>query len=261
MRIISKTKDFYDVGMRQGMDKSLVFVREELADTGKWLSVPRPANALGTSTRRYRTEKYDYELAVHVYHVIFCGKFYERFVGEVKRDNIGGLNPTKTYFGGPKRRELMHTMVSAFDLAPAHRIQSRVHINRYYHYNSKIELEKDNKFYEFMNNRKWSDDHCEFKTPLLTLRGYDKDKDNADGHSPEYWRGDDIKLMIVKNPNLADMFFFQEIDPFTCYQEIAMYLGGVIGQQAKPMVVLSDIERVQKAGFDKKLSFRKAKAS
>jgi hypothetical protein len=58
------------------------------------------------------------------------------------------------------------------------------------------------------------------------------------------------------NPRLKDFDFRQVKPPQTAYQELAMFISGVLGQQAHPMVPIGDVDMAAKKGFDK-WSFRK----
>lgn len=54
---------------------------------------------------------------------------------------------------------------------------------------------------------------------------------------------------------LGDIGFARLLDPFSAYQELTMWVGN-LGQAERDMVVISDVEKVRKHGFDK-WSFRK----
>lgn len=58
---------------------------------------------------------------------------------------------------------------------------------------------------------------------------------------------------------LKDFQFAKVFDPYTCLQEIEMYISGVLGGRSPAMVETSDIIRLESHGFDKVTSFRKAK--
>ena len=57
------------------------------------------------------------------------------------------------------------------------------------------------------------------------------------------------------NPCLKDFEFFKVVDPFTAFQEVSMYLGGVLGVGEPNTVAISDKMMACKKGFDKQ-SFR-----
>lgn len=58
------------------------------------------------------------------------------------------------------------------------------------------------------------------------------------------------------NPQLASVEFFKHMTPWTVYQELDMYLGGVIAAPERPSEPLEDKYRIAAHGFDK-ASFRK----
>jgi len=63
---------------------------------------------------------------------------------------------------------------------------------------------------------------------------------------------------MVVNPVLKDISFYKVYPPPQAAQEIEMFIGGVFGNQAPPMVEVADDVRLAKHGFDK-WSFRKEK--
>lgn len=69
----------------------------------------------------------------------------------------------------------------------------------------------------------------------------------------------DYKQHLAYNPVLKDLKFYKIFDSYQTFQELSMFISGVMGGQAPPMVQISDEIRLEKHGFDKKLSFRKEK--
>ncbi len=66
-------------------------------------------------------------------------------------------------------------------------------------------------------------------------------------------------VSVRVNEDILEAVQFTRVkDAFTAKQEIAQYIGGVLPANQRPTVELTDLDRVQKAGFDKKTSFRKA---
>jgi hypothetical protein len=61
---------------------------------------------------------------------------------------------------------------------------------------------------------------------------------------------------IVYNPRLMDYHFYREVDAVSAFQEISMFISGVLGGQSPKLVQLSDKDLIAKRGFDK-WSFRK----
>lgn len=64
---------------------------------------------------------------------------------------------------------------------------------------------------------------------------------------------------LTINPKLSDYEFYRILDPYTCYQEISMYLGG-LAKPEKEIPYIDDKIMAQAKGFDK-YSFRKDKQS
>jgi hypothetical protein len=77
--------------------------------------------------------------------------------------------------------------------------------------------------------------HYEYQTPVLVV---------ADG-------------LLHINPKLEDLEFFRAVEPYTAFQEIEMYLSGILGKEAPNLVEISDKSKILKHGHDPKYSFRK----
>lgn len=58
------------------------------------------------------------------------------------------------------------------------------------------------------------------------------------------------------NPTLKDLEFYKIFDSFTAFQEIQMFIGGVLGFNENDIIEIDDKYRIQQYGFDK-WSFRK----
>ena len=61
------------------------------------------------------------------------------------------------------------------------------------------------------------------------------------------------------NPRLKRFEFYKVFDSYGAFQEIHMFLSGVLGNTEKKTVGVSDIHRLEAHGFDRKTSFRKEK--
>lgn len=64
---------------------------------------------------------------------------------------------------------------------------------------------------------------------------------------------------LVYNPRLKPYQFFRILPPYQAFQEISMFISGVLGGKSPKMIEISDEIRLQKHGFDLKTSFRKDK--
>ena len=66
--------------------------------------------------------------------------------------------------------------------------------------------------------------------------------------------------VFITNPTLKDYEFYKVQDSFTAFQEIQMFLGGVLGKGEKEIVEIEDKYKISQHGFDNK-SFRRDKAN
>jgi hypothetical protein len=64
------------------------------------------------------------------------------------------------------------------------------------------------------------------------------------------------KTRIV-NPCLKDFAFQRLIDSYTAFQELDMFMGGVMGEAKDPPAPMTDVEKIKSHGMDTKWSFRK----
>jgi hypothetical protein len=61
---------------------------------------------------------------------------------------------------------------------------------------------------------------------------------------------------IVLNPSLKSLEFFRRMGAQEVFQELEMYLGGVLAPENRPMVAIEDKYRIAQHGFDRN-SFRR----
>jgi hypothetical protein len=72
--------------------------------------------------------------------------------------------------------------------------------------------------------------------------------------------GKDINTdWTLNGSNLGDYQFYKVFDAYQAYQEIEMWMGGVLSNSGNPMVEIADIDRVHKHGFDLTYGFRTRK--
>lgn len=74
------------------------------------------------------------------------------------------------------------------------------------------------------------------------------------------WRNKKYKYPLTYNASLKEFKFFKIFSTALAYQEIAMYLGGVLGQANPTIPDISNNDMIEAKGFDLKTSFRKDKS-
>lgn len=62
--------------------------------------------------------------------------------------------------------------------------------------------------------------------------------------------------VLTTNPILKDWEFYRIVDSFSAFQEISMFLGGVLGTNEKSVIEIEDKYRISQYGFNK-WSFRR----
>ena len=238
MRIISKYSDYYDSVMKHGVDMSKVFLRETkeldpfiLPSDWKKARVNIWGNPTFNEFPELSVGYHRHPLKAYItsIYVLFAGKMYGGFV----------LHSLKTPYGQP---DPCIWTVDALDKA-----------NEEYELN----LHEKKRFYAKET------DHA-IACKVLAIKGSDLLLPWATANSLSIVsivydeRNNKNNRLLIENPCLKDIDFQKVIDPFTAYQELEMYIGGVIGQNPQPADV-SDSVKIQQHGFDPLWSFRKHK--
>ncbi len=229
MRIISKTHDYYDSAMAQGADQSLVYLRKSEKTPGARDDIGIPLDALPRLEREEGTDTY----ATHV--LLFCGQ-YLPFVER------------RLHTWSPRYEEIVTRFwdLASLDAAIA---EASPEVRKAY-------ARRHNRGLKFLcregvaqvfahrtDPAKLAEIHTAHESPVILYRtGY------QNIHCP------DVETEI--NPSLKDLGFQTQRDPFTAFQEIAMYLGGVMRTPERSTASISDNVRIAKHGFDE-WSFRK----
>jgi hypothetical protein len=90
------------------------------------------------------------------------------------------------------------------------------------------------KFFEADHTKEHVHFFFEHKVPVFVLMIHDRERDH-----------------LYLNSSLRDVQFFKKLDPFTAFQEISMYISGVLGVGEPNIVTISDVQKARKHGFDK----------
>lgn len=62
---------------------------------------------------------------------------------------------------------------------------------------------------------------------------------------------------VLFNNNISALQFYKVFDPYQTFQELEMWLSGVLSYPQNLMIEVGNESKIEKAGFDKKWSFRK----
>ncbi len=248
MRIISKFHDYYDSALAFGHDDTIVFERKESSIR---IDQRTPENSeyhfmipsLGARSARRRwwsnepiTNRRGFEFTFYPFTVAFCGKLYRGIT-------INTL----------QHRNVLDEWVS----------------NCFYDAESYTEqMRRYSLKYTDKRSRSYSWDKFPKGSPLC--------KDEVE----EYFSASDIDhisffaecgypiavchhvmsetgMTVTFDTALKDYKFFKVFDPYTAFQELDMFISGVMTREGNPMAGISDTDLRDKHGFDK-MSFKKA---
>lgn len=236
MHIIAKNKDYYDgVVGSVGMDKTIVYERETIEITedkemlkefrhnrnASWYGHNREnhfTNLNYMSTKLDNKKKYDDN---RFFIVGFCGKLYLgwKFSRTVE---VWGEN-------GMPCEEIRTDFIYGYDNAKEYLKDD------YWRSNIKDDI-------KYVMNYDPINMFRELKSPVFI---YDGDRSKP--------RMSDA---LIINPVLKEWEFYKVVDAFTAFQEISMFLGGVLGIGEKEIVEIEDKYKIGQHGFDK-WSFRR----
>lgn len=232
MRILSKFKDYYDSALAFGEDATLIYKRVEfIIPLNKldidWLKELRKKEPNVSRHTEYNglSRGHRFEDISESFIIGFCGKLYP----------------------------CIHLKISASKEVYAYSYDEVISFLKKYKLHKTLEdfEEDDNWFWnskknliDFFNLK--ADDFQKFflesKTPVFKIDFNGGKREN--------------EPRVILNPQLDEVSFVRVIDPFTAYQELSMYIGGVLGINEPETIEISDKMMRQKKGFNN-ISFKK----
>jgi hypothetical protein len=219
MRIISPFRDYYDTAQGFGADQTRLFLRKPENIAVNKLMVPHELASVCANVRTWGDTRWSASLVP----IVFCGKLYHALRLRTSNYSMQAYNVSEA---------LCYTLASAQNWAKDKGTdEMRAFISRRI---KKGDLPLDNQGTTL--SIPWL---IENNAPILVC-----DNQNYEG-------------FLVKNAKLAELQFFKQFDPVQAYQELDMYLSGILAAENKPMVQISDKIRAQQHGFDC-YSFRQA---
>jgi len=152
------------------------------------------------------------------FYVVFCDKVYK------------GVRCTDLY-----SKKYFYTKESLYNYAKS---KKELHKLEYYNW-----FNKDN-FFDYIpkDNKKLLEYQYKTGIPIILY-----------GVSNEIFEG----ISVIYNPVLKDIEFYKVFNATSAFQELSMFISGVLGGQSPKMVELSDKYKIAKRGFNE-LSFRKS---
>jgi len=235
VRIYSKFKDYYDIGLSYGIDPLCHYVRktekiEDAHELKEWEHLFKQDMTSFRHINAMWTLRTNYTLG----YVLFCGKRYPcvKFKRLVYNDarSVGNYQEYKYFYSEEKLDKHLSVTLTK---------------GEYKDYTSSEVPQA------------WSKHTAQERIKKYLL---EDTKDYMELH-----RGEGIPIYFVegatlhKNPRLSGLGFASIVDPHKAFQELSMFISGVLGGQSPAMVEIEDKYRIEAHGFDK-FSFRKGKS-
>lgn len=249
MRIISKFQDYYDGVQAYGHDETLTYVRKVTKiKSKKFKSKHKEAYdliekklhrrySLGLTPRHIRVWENGYKsLNLFPFLIGFCGKYYVVLQHTCPEDekvyNFYSTKQIEAFLRSDEKYKLGLKRFIEGETAPKFRW------SKVYKKEGKPWSEIIDRFFDLneMGNKDCIKSlFATYKVPVFVL---------------------DDDLNFFTNKCLKDYSFYKCVDTFTAFQEIEMYLGGVLGADAPEMATIDDIYMRDKKGFNE-MSFKK----
>jgi len=245
MYIISKNRDYYDSAVGMGIDKSIVYerhlnsmlipkdVHEVLdEDQGKWHSAAGFTTSYGGDIPKGKFNS-------HLIVVGFCGKLHI------------GIKFTKQLYGQGIINDTYETEIIYDHDKILKRLKAEDETKRgKYSWERPYRVENFNNYVTRINAFNVDKWFRRFNTPIFV---YGTPLDIS------RWRYEDKidGCNFFINPVLKDYQFAKVVDPYTAFQEIYMYIGGVLGANKDGTEIpATEKQKVAQHGMNK-WSFRK----
>lgn len=240
MKIFSKFKDYYDKSLIFGTDPLITYIRNEENITKRLKDQPDIYKKLVKIDNKivnfYVNEYISKE--IHVISkgiVLFCGKIY--FYIFISYPDTDTTNDVYTRYGYNTCTEHMYSLDSFKKIISKY---AKKDINNNAIKEIEILFSKQGIASEIVHNL-----HFELDSPIIFI----------DHQSPHSFTR---QTKVYTNPKLRDVEFYKIVNPFIAFQELSMFIGGIMGGKSPIMIQVSDEDRILKHGFDK-YSFRKEK--
>lgn len=233
MLIVSNFHDYYDAVLKQGIDKTIIYYRD--------IKVVKKKQTLEAITLFDQIPNRGLRgIDVKPFLIGYAGKVrlvYDLSLKEFSTKQIFAVDNTdiQSFLIENKCNKALDEFN---DNSKQRRSSRRGEVS----YNNTFNFETLDKAFN-LDYTIFSDIFTENKVPLFKMK------------IPNGYNFNQKEYKIELNPCLKDIQFYKAVDPFTMFQEIQMYISGVIGVERMIPVTISDVSMRDKKGFDN-LSFK-----
>ncbi len=252
MLIIKKFHDYYDSAIGfGGVDKTCVYDRKPLIQGNKY-EMDRILKQFEKEDNRWNSGPYSYNYfrysrcdvpknypySMEPFVIGFCGKTYVGYC--FKWDQPGQSDKIQI----------------SYDLNEILKIARFKEKKNKYSIYDRTKTDKDSvtQYFDKFHNKEHKDLFVKYHTPVFII-DYGTGLSSKYDFLPNDIKDDTFNEQFIINPRLADYEFYQVFNTAQTFQEIQMYLQGVLGNVEKPMVEISEKDKIVQHGMDK-WSFR-----
>lgn len=228
MLVVSKFHDYYDpVARSKGVDKTIVYKRETVEKEDEKTCKIVKSFLLPSFQRTERihgviSKESSYNMVI----IGFCGKFYPMFICYQRSTDYTTSAKTNYLYD----QGFISVILESFN-SPK--------VGRYRHYRP---LDKFRDYQEVLKSDTLSNLYTDQKCPVVQFGVVS---------------GICTTPNLILNPPLKPLNFMTVVEPFTAFQELEMYISGVLGSPEKPMIQISEKDKLISHGMDPKYGFRK----
>jgi hypothetical protein len=219
MRIFSKFHDYYDINLEHGVDPNIIYQRDQ-------------------------DEFYSDEQPYHIHDISRFVSYYQLFrISRIQlsRPSFYTFSPFVVFVGNDIYKGYNHGS------------------EYYYSYDDVIQKFNDVRSKNIYFGTDAFKRFFEFDLDRLPETKTIKDqmvKDRIPIWYVKLSRRRENRTKNITNMALKEINFQTVLDPYTCFQNISMFLGN-LGTSNKEMIEVSNDDKISKHGFDLKQSFRK----
>ena len=218
MLIVSKFRDYYDASVGYGVDKTVVYNRDTKIVKSQLFFLDDYIAGDNYYTN-YRWDGGRTNVRYDWRIIGFCGKTYVIIAEHTKAAHGNPDNELTEYYYGDE-------------------CLGRVFIGSKH----KWRLKETREFINKWHNREFLDFFYDNKVPIFSVEP-----------ASRYRK---INLDVELNPVLSGIKFFRLFDSYSAFQEIQMFISGVIGINTSNTTEIDDKNKIIQHGFDSKWSFR-----
>lgn len=231
MRVLSRFHDYYDLAMSAGQDRSCVYLRETDHSATLGLEFERRLQGLIPGVRyahiRHRDPRKPWsEQVAEAFVVILAGRLY----------------PGMRFFEGRRGAgldEVDSTFVYSLNDTEAQCAARGIPWDKRSPFSKRTAGEVYAQFFALDGDQRFVANAVDERLPLCLAA-----RPSHDSH-----------LRLVRNPVLRDLAFYRRLDAWQTFQELSMFLGGMLAPESVELSKISDKDRLLQRGFDKR-SFR-----